>query len=43
MIKETETEETLGFVVITFIIRNISVGGGRASWPPSPLATPMTR
>ena len=28
MLKETETEETIGFVVIIFIINGIATGGG---------------
>ena len=39
MLKDTETEETLGFVVIIFIIGGISIGGTQVSWVP--LATPM--
>ena len=36
MLKETETEETIGFVVIIFIIGSISI-----EWGADPLATPV--
>ena len=39
LLKETETEDKLGIVVIIFIIGGISIGG--AGLLP-PLATPMT-
>ena len=38
MLKETETEETIGFVVISFIIDGISIG---AIW--DNLATPKVK
>ena len=33
MLKETETEETIGFVVIIFIIGGVSIGGRGAGSP----------
>ena len=38
MLKQTETEETIDFVVIIFIISGISIGGGGG--PPVPLIKP---
>ena len=40
MLKETESEETIRFFVIFFIIGGISIWGGAGTLAP-PLATPM--
>ena len=42
MIKETEIEVTIGFVVIIFIIGGISIGG-EGLLPPPPLDTSMSQ
>ena len=41
MLKEAKTEETLGLVIIIFIIVDISIG--RAGLLVPPLALPLTR
>ena len=41
MLKETETEETIGFLVTFLSLMAFQFGGGGTGLPAPPLATPM--